>query len=105
MTEPITTVAALAKSLAPAMLGSVLSSLTNRNRSVVEHFTALLAGTCIAHYGVGALVEHFHWADGFRVDGAKFVLGLFSLQVVYAIAENIKPAIEGLRTKFTGGSK
>jgi hypothetical protein len=105
MTEPISTVAALAKGLAPAFLGSVLSSLTNRNRSVIEHFVAILAGMSISYYGVGAATEYWQWTPGFRVDGAKFVTGLFALQIVYAVSENIRPAIDGLRAKFAGGSK
>jgi hypothetical protein len=104
MSEPITIVA-IAKGLTPAVLGAVLGALTNRNRSVVEHFAAILAGMSMGYYGVGALAEYMEWAPGFKVNGAMFVTGLFAMNIVYAVTENIAPAIAGIRVKLTGGKQ
>jgi hypothetical protein len=104
MSEPIT-IAAIAKGLTPAVLGAVLGALTNRNRSIIEHVVAILAGITLGYYGVGALAEYLEWPAGFRVEGTKFVTGLFGMAIVHAVAENIAPAVTALRVKVTGGKQ
>jgi hypothetical protein len=104
MSEPLTIVA-IAKGLTPAVIGAALGALTNRNRSIIEQLAAILAGISLGYYGVGALAEYLEWAPGFKVDGTKFVVGLFAMNIVYAVTENIAPAIAGIRVKLTGGKQ
>lgn len=103
--EPTTSagLAGIIKVYGSTILGLVLGALTNRGRSIAEHITALVAGVTAALYLVPALAEWFSIQSPALINGMTVLAALFALTLVRAVSDQIAPAIEGLRKKFTGG--
>ena len=96
------TIEAFFTALLPSVLGAGLSAATNRHRTFIEHIVAIFTGILVAWYFGGALLEWRDIKPGFIADAIKVGFALFGINFTSAVADNILPAISGLREKYTG---
>jgi uncharacterized membrane protein YeaQ/YmgE (transglycosylase-associated protein family) len=110
MSEPITITALLVwlKSMVPAFLGALVGAFQNREKPLLERFIAIFTGIVVAHYAGTAIISYWDITSPHSIDGIKFVLGLFGMNLVYSIREQISPFVKSVSDRVSsliGGEK
>lgn len=107
MTEPISAAALIIwlKAIVPAFIGACIGIFQNKEKPFGERAIAFLTGIAVAHYGGNGLVDYFAVTSAPIRDLLVFSLGLFGMNLIHSIKEQIQPFVKSMREKITGGEK